>query len=331
MATLKICPVGDSITLGSPGLNGGYRIRLGERLTEYGVDFEFVGRETEDLGGDHEGYSGLNIAQIRTVALEAVEIFEPDVVLVIGGTNNNPKVPADYVAACNDIKAAGPSLVLAGTIPPRGDLEGVAPTVAFNAALPAAFAADADPGVQLVDVSGTLTATDDLADTVHPNDQGYDKIAAAWFAALQDLELAVVPVTRLEAKIDAVPLVVPIGATVSRVLTVYAVTYDEAGKVTDRSRFDLTDAFVAMSVKDAAGVVVFEKTSDNPQEIDLLEQSGATLGQAAVRFVGADTEDLDPLLHYRFDVWVRRPDAFDTFEQVLSPRRFVVGRAVYNP
>ncbi len=184
VSSLKILAVGDSITMGSPEFIGGYRLRLGQKLDFHGVSYEFVGR-LSDPGGLHEGYSGYTIAEIRTVALQAVALFQPDVVLIVAGTNNYPKEDYvdDYVAACNDIAALGP-VVIAGSIPPRGDGPNIVPTQDYNAALPAAFAADGDPTVHFWDVCRLLTYPSDMADEAHPNDQGYTKMATEWVAAL---------------------------------------------------------------------------------------------------------------------------------------------------
>jgi len=44
--SLSIMPLGDSITFGYPGANGGYRGPLHELLKTAGIDFGFVGSST---------------------------------------------------------------------------------------------------------------------------------------------------------------------------------------------------------------------------------------------------------------------------------------------
>ncbi len=182
-APLRMVAVGDSITAGSPGNIGGYRAHLGVLLTEAEVAFEWFGRNTDD-GGDHEGYSGLTVEEIETKAIEAVGLFSPDVVLIMGGTNNNPKVPEDYATACENIKAEGVAHVIAATIPPRGDGEAIQPTIDYNEGLPAAFFG-ASVGITLYPVSAELAYPGDMADVAHPNDTGYEKLAAGWYAGMQ--------------------------------------------------------------------------------------------------------------------------------------------------
>jgi hypothetical protein len=55
----------------------------------------------------------------------------------------------------------------------------------FNAAIPA-IVAGKGPRAHLVNMHSALT-TADLADGVHPNAAGYDKMAAVWHAALQSV------------------------------------------------------------------------------------------------------------------------------------------------
>ena len=328
MPPLRIMCLGDSITAGSPAFTGGYRQFLSAYFDLHGVSYEYVGRET-DPGGDHEGYSGHTTAQILAEALVAIPLLEPDIVLIIAGTNDvsaSTEDPDDYVEACETIKALpGVDWVLAGTIPPRGDFPYVEPTQEFNDALPAAFA-DADDGVLLFDVCGTLVYPDDMADTAHPNDDGYAEIGEAWLAAFQSIGLAVAPRTRLEGKLDMRRYRLPLETQVTRTLTVDEVTYDEGGVETARERYDLTPATVVLTVRDSEGTAVITKRSDSdPLGIEKLEQSGLTLGRAGVRFLDSDTEDLDPSAFYSVDVWVYREDAFDTVEQVIPKRPLVIG------
>ncbi|WP_285786407.1 lectin, partial [Microbispora sp. NBRC 16548] len=58
----------------------------------------------------------------------------------------------------------------------------------FNAAIPGIVQSKANSGkhVHLVDMHSKLT-TGDLIDGIHPTANGYDKMAAAWYAALQSV------------------------------------------------------------------------------------------------------------------------------------------------
>ena len=58
----------------------------------------------------------------------------------------------------------------------------------FNAAIPGIVQSKVNAGkrVHLVDMHGALT-TADLIDGIHPTAGGYDKMAAAWYAALQSV------------------------------------------------------------------------------------------------------------------------------------------------
>ena len=58
--------------------------------------------------------------------------------------------------------------------------------IAFNAQLPGIVAAERAAGrrVYLVDLFGALTDADIGPDHIHPTEQGYAKLAAAWYAVL---------------------------------------------------------------------------------------------------------------------------------------------------
>ena len=115
-ATLRIWPLGDSITLGTSAPQnspGGYRTPLDQILTQAGVAHHFVGMSrdnsspTLDVGDEarHDGHGGYRIDQIRRdldgvahawndvggrwlTRAGAVGELNPDVVLVHLGTND---------------------------------------------------------------------------------------------------------------------------------------------------------------------------------------------------------------------------------------------------
>jgi hypothetical protein len=74
------------------------------------------------------------------------------------------------------------------TIIPLGSAALEANVRTFNAAIPGIVQSKVSAGqhVHLVDMHSALTAAD-LADGVHPDAGGYDKMAAVWFNALQSV------------------------------------------------------------------------------------------------------------------------------------------------
>jgi hypothetical protein len=85
------------------------------------------------------------------------------------------------------ITAAVPSAdVFVATIIPLSNASQESAARTFNAAVPGIVQAKVNAGkrVRLVDMHAALT-TADLIDGIHPTAAGYDKMAAAWYAALR--------------------------------------------------------------------------------------------------------------------------------------------------
>jgi len=89
---LNIMPMGDSITFGFP-VNGGYRKRLLENLAAGGYQVQMVGgvRNNPHTMNEpyHEGWPGQRVEYLRNVVAErALPIYQPDLILLMIGTNN---------------------------------------------------------------------------------------------------------------------------------------------------------------------------------------------------------------------------------------------------
>lgn len=199
---LRILPVGDSLTEGGYNINGewkvagGYRSPLKIYLNMMGVKSDFLGRRKSGPvpGGDleHEGYSGWRIDEVAPKALEAVELFQPDVVLLMLGSNDLFKehgiaqAPDRLLKLVTDLLSRRPRLVIF-VAAPIGTNNSV-----FNERLKAyRFALHhyvtqlSDPRVIFVDqfYDSRLTLMD-FTDGVHPTSVGNIKIARVWAAAL---------------------------------------------------------------------------------------------------------------------------------------------------
>ena len=88
-------PLGDSITRGKGDGNlsvGGYRAFLEDQLAAGGYSFDFVGSLVEGppslADKDHEGHGGLRIDQIGAQVQAWLGAADPDVVLLMIGTND---------------------------------------------------------------------------------------------------------------------------------------------------------------------------------------------------------------------------------------------------
>ncbi|MDH2430807.1 ricin-type beta-trefoil lectin domain protein [Sphaerisporangium sp. TRM90804] len=192
---VRVMPLGDSITDGY-NVPGGYRIDLWQRLVAGGYTVDFVGsgfNGPASLGDhDHEGHSGWRIDQIDANIVGWLQRYTPRTVLLHIGTNdmwsNDPGGAANRLAALIDrITNTSPGTeVFVATIIP---LPGAANTVrSFNAAIPGIVQTRANAGrrVHLVDMYNALTSAD-LADGIHPNAGGYNKMAAVWYNALRSV------------------------------------------------------------------------------------------------------------------------------------------------
>jgi len=197
-AQIRIMPLGDSITEGVYGssLNIGYRRPLYLSLTAAGCDVNFVGGMAAgiptDFDRDHEGHSGWRADQIRDNVYDWLNNNPADIVLLHIGTNDITGGNED-VAEVNDILneideySQDITVVLAARIILRNDTKNPQ-TIAFNDAVEAMAAERITNGddIIIVDMEDALTYPDDLADAVHPNDSGYNKMADVWYDALID-------------------------------------------------------------------------------------------------------------------------------------------------
>ena len=174
--------VGDSITLGGPGLVGGYRAPL----FRANPGLKLVGRLFSY--GYHEGHSGLRIDEISALVLPIIPSFAPSVILLLAGTNNLNQGQTSAVAFpllqqfAIDLKAfPSVSHVLVATIPYLNSQpvqQGL-----FNASI-LSWAPPA--GITVHDICGTLVYPADFADALHPSTAGYQqKMEPAWSTAVQ--------------------------------------------------------------------------------------------------------------------------------------------------
>lgn len=194
-APTRIMPLGDSITDGY-NIPGGYRIALEDSLAAGGYATDFVGSRVNGPSAladrDHEGHSGWRIAQIAGSVDPWVTRTQPEIVLLLIGTNDMLKnnevssAPQRLGLLIDRIAGRVPSAtILVGTMPPSSRPGAQQRIDAYNAALPRVVSDRVAQGreINLVDQIATLTLAD-LADGVHPNARGYSKISAAWHQAL---------------------------------------------------------------------------------------------------------------------------------------------------
>ncbi|MDT5037196.1 MAG: hypothetical protein QOE03_2381 [Micromonosporaceae bacterium] len=195
VAPTRIMPLGDSITEGiGSSTDSSYRAELWRRLVDvdgFGVDFVGSLRHGQLPDVDHEGHSGWTIAQIAAQIDGWLATSRPDVVLLHIGTNDMRTAataagaPQRLSALIDRIRVDLPATtVFVAQIVPSTEAGTNGRVVTFNAAIPGIVAASNSTRVRLVNMFGAVNSATDFADSLHPNDSGYAKMAATWEAAV---------------------------------------------------------------------------------------------------------------------------------------------------
>lgn len=194
---LKIMPLGDSITDGY-FVPGGYRIDLWQHLTQRGYRIDFVGslrNGSESLPDfDHEGHSGWRIEEIHKMIRVWLTRWQPDIILLLIGTNDMAQgygveqAPDRLQSFIEDIFRQLPQVKLfVASIPPIGEPFLNQRVIHYNRAIADLVQQQQteEKSIFFVDLYYILSL-DDLPDGVHPNREGFRKIAKAWDEALSE-------------------------------------------------------------------------------------------------------------------------------------------------
>ena len=194
--------VGASITMGE-GVNGGYRLPLEKMLEGAGIHVEFVGRMDSNSKGMtspyHDGYPGFRLDEVESGVpgishpiAEAVRVLQPDVILVLCGTNDvrqnykleeAPKRLDSLIGVMSS--AALQVQILVSSIPPDVHFDDAVRR--YNAGIVGVVTKRAAAGenVRFVDCYASFASGLHISpDRTHPNQAGYDAIARNWFNAL---------------------------------------------------------------------------------------------------------------------------------------------------
>jgi lysophospholipase L1-like esterase len=187
-ATLRIMPLGDSITWGvGSSTRDSYRAALADRLASAGIGVDYVGsqRSGDEPDPDNEGHSGWTIPQVTAHVDGWLATYRPDVILLHIGTNDvarkSRNAPAKLAVLLNRIAADSPrAQVFVAKIVgwQSGDETRIA---TFNKSVTRLVTAKGRR-FHLVDQSGIHGR--DMWNGLHPNDAGYRKMARNWYAAI---------------------------------------------------------------------------------------------------------------------------------------------------
>ncbi|MCB2229094.1 hypothetical protein KQH82_00120 [bacterium] len=201
-ATVRIMPLGDSITDGAVGSSDdtGYRRSLYLQLTTMGYSVDFVGTQTRgiplDFDRNHEGHGGWHANQIADNVYAWLILNPADIVLLHIGTNDisgGDQDPAEVDRILDEIDryendyGTPIKVVLAAIISRDGGYDPT--TQLFNDGVLAVAQQRISEGddIAIVDMFYALTYPVDLADAVHPNDVGYGKMGDVWFSSLDSI------------------------------------------------------------------------------------------------------------------------------------------------
>ena len=207
---LKIMPLGDSITYDnsyadihdprSTGLRSGYRNFLWYMLTDSGYEVDFVGTQIagEDIeppfDPDNEGYPGWTSYDLAGYTSRWLEADDPDIILLHAGSNDWDKDPGGIEMILDDVdryeQSHGKSItVILALILDRNVHQKWISVLNANIQAMAQKRIDRGDNIVMVDMQNGagIDYRTDLADPVHPNDLGYQKMADKWFATLQTL------------------------------------------------------------------------------------------------------------------------------------------------
>lgn len=194
--TYRIMAVGDSITEGDDTFVS-YRFLLWEKLISGGYVVEYVGSRSraERIGPfQHEGYGGKNAEFLANTVSKSFQEHPADIVLLASGHNYTseeqpvPKILAATESLIGSFRKVNPQVtVLLAQVIPSGKLPKYEYIPQLNAELIKLAQRLNEPGQPVVSVNlaeGFDWTTDTIADKVHPNAKGAEKIASRWFAAL---------------------------------------------------------------------------------------------------------------------------------------------------
>lgn len=200
---LRIMPLGDSITYGytdgtlPDNISVGYRQKLYLDLVNLGYKINFVG--TMQAGGSatpifdiqHEGHRGWWDDEIADNVYAWLTQNPANIVLLHIGTNGLDPDPSDVERILNEIDRFSLDIVviLARIINRTDSVENSLETTQFNDNIENMAKdriANGDK-IVIVDQENALNYSTDMADSLHPNESGYEKMAVVWLNALLSL------------------------------------------------------------------------------------------------------------------------------------------------
>jgi len=188
---------GDSITEGGDGFET-YLYPLWERLFAAGYEFDFVGpHESECRIGKlaNCGFRGKNVEFLESITDSVYAKYKADYVLIHAGHNHFaeekpvPGIIRSYRSIISKMLAINPKvIILLATVTESGKLPKYSYIPTLNNEIKKLVKEMHHCQVKLVDMNATHDwRTMTIADKVHPNTLGRERMAKVWFDALKPL------------------------------------------------------------------------------------------------------------------------------------------------
>ncbi|UCM90452.1 FG-GAP-like repeat-containing protein [Streptomyces marincola] len=194
---LRILPFGDSITFGAGSTTAAYRGPLLDELRQWeNTTVNYVGsqRYGNIPDNENEGHPNWKINDLIGITDSVMDTYKPNVVLLHIGTNDmneaiDPVGAPDRLGSLMDrifAKQPDVTLIVSTLVPSAYDVTEQR-IVDFNRSLPQEVYERQRDGkrVWLVDNFSALDEASDLADLLHPSDDGYRKMGEVFYEGIE--------------------------------------------------------------------------------------------------------------------------------------------------
>lgn len=340
--TVKIMPLGDSITYGMAD-GGGYRKFLWQDLKQMGYDnIDFVGPEGQNSASftyqgqtltyddNHAGYSGYTITDLpggwfgqlhgileKMQEGDYITKYAPDIILLQIGTNDvsNGHLDGseerlhtllDYLRE----KMPADGTIFLSTIPELGNTgwggDNSANIAAYNQLVKKVAGEYSSKNVVFADIHSVIDASSDLADGVHPNAGGYEKMGKYWAEQLDGYlgggGIPQPPVTEFirgdlnaDGRINAIDLTLA-----KRGILTGSFANDRAKKACDVNEDNRQDAKDVLQLREYLTAQITEFVKETPEiPVDISHERRQNYeGFPSVSSIAANKSIPDPFVFY---------------------------------
>jgi lysophospholipase L1-like esterase len=200
--TIRIMPLGDSITYGYP-TGPGYRGYLWNKLKDnnsYTVNFVGSRHDGQGFDANHEGYGGYKTYEIAEIVYGLLQDNHPDIILLhIGSNDASPTqgVNSSSIAGLNTIlnqidhyetDTGHPIKIILASVINRRSYHSTVTQYNKNLRNLASSRIAKGDDITLVNMEDDAgLVRSDFADATHPNSSGYSKMANLWFSVLDPI------------------------------------------------------------------------------------------------------------------------------------------------